>query len=86
MHDVHRCRTGNCTGNGIVDIGADAKTVGIDDIFPLVAGAVNKEVMQDGAIVAGHIHDIPTCKELIDRIMTEAEIVIRARLEGFLSA
>ena len=69
MHDVHRCRTGNCTGNGVVDIGADAITVGftrileieqekgsdvgIDDIFPLVAGAVNMEMMQDGAMDAG---------------------------------
>ena len=69
--------------------------VGIDDILPLVAGAVNKEVLQDGAMdagawscgmVAGLIHDIPTCKELIDRIVAEAEVIICARLKGFLSA
>src|SRR3989344_838228 len=30
--------------------------------------------------------DIPTCKELIDRIRTEAEQIIRGRLEGFLAA
>jgi nitronate monooxygenase len=36
-------------------------------------------------MVAGLIHDVPTCKELIDRIMAEAEQLIRARLEGFLS-
>jgi nitronate monooxygenase len=37
-------------------------------------------------MVAGLIHDIPTCQELIDRIMAEAEELIRKRLEGFLAA
>ena len=37
-------------------------------------------------MVAGLIHDIPTCKELIDRIMSEAEAIITQRLRGFLSA
>jgi nitronate monooxygenase len=37
-------------------------------------------------MVAGLIHDIPTCKELIDRIMAEADTIIRKRLEGFLAA
>jgi NAD(P)H-dependent flavin oxidoreductase YrpB (nitropropane dioxygenase family) len=31
-------------------------------------------------MVAGLIHDVPTCKELIDRIMREAEEIIRGRL------
>jgi nitronate monooxygenase len=35
-------------------------------------------------MVAGLIHDIPTCKELIDRIMSEAEEIIRGRLTGML--
>lgn len=33
-------------------------------------------------MVAGLIDDVPTCKELIDRIMGEADSLIRARLEG----
>jgi nitronate monooxygenase len=37
-------------------------------------------------MVAGLIHDIPSCKELIDRIMAEATAIIRERLEGFLAA
>ena len=37
-------------------------------------------------MVAGLIHDIPTVKELIDRIMMEAEQLIRSRLTGFLDA
>jgi nitronate monooxygenase len=32
--------------------------------------------------VAGLIHDVPTCKELIDRIMREAETIITRRLAG----
>ncbi|MDB6097439.1 MAG: hypothetical protein JWN58_142, partial [Gammaproteobacteria bacterium] len=32
----------------------------------------------------GLINDIPTCKELIDRIMAEAEDLIRRRLEVML--
>jgi NAD(P)H-dependent flavin oxidoreductase YrpB (nitropropane dioxygenase family) len=37
-------------------------------------------------MVVGLIHDIPTCKQLVDRIMVEAEELIRRRLEGMLAA
>ena len=62
------------------------------DIMAEVAGVYPK-IMQDGdmdagvwscGMVAGLIHDIPTCKELIDRIMSEADALIRQRLEGML--
>jgi nitronate monooxygenase len=33
-------------------------------------------------MVAGLIHDIPTVKDLIDRIMHEAEAIIYRRLAG----
>jgi nitronate monooxygenase len=36
-------------------------------------------------MVVGLIHNIPTCKELIDRIMSEAEKIIRNRLQGMIS-
>ncbi|WP_298239699.1 nitronate monooxygenase family protein [uncultured Bradyrhizobium sp.] len=64
----------------------------IDDIHDQVAGVYPK-IMLEGqmdagawscGMVAGLIHDIPSCKELIDRIMTEAEQIIRNRLIGFL--
>jgi nitronate monooxygenase len=66
----------------------------IEDIHALVGGVYPKVMiegdMDAGAwscgMVAGLIHDIPTCKELIDRIMGEAEALIRQRLEGFLAA
>ncbi|MGJ4968586.1 MULTISPECIES: nitronate monooxygenase family protein [unclassified Bradyrhizobium] len=70
------------------------KSLKIDDILDQVAG-VYPRVMIDGdmdagawscGMVVGLIHDIPTVKELIDRIMTDADAIIRQRLTGFLDA
>ena len=35
-------------------------------------------------MLPGLIHDIPTCRGLLDRIMTEAETLIRHRLDSML--
>lgn len=65
-----------------------------DDIMEEVAG-VYPRIMQQGemeagvwscGMVAGLIHDIPSVKELIDRIMLEAEGIIRQRLNGMVDA
>jgi len=64
------------------------------DIIEEVAGVYPKIMlegdMEAGAwscgMVAGLIHDIPTVKELIDRIMAEAESIIRRRLVGIVGA
>jgi len=65
-----------------------------EDIIDEVAG-VYPRIMQTGdmnagawscGMVAGLIHDIPTAKELIDRIMAQADDIIRHRLTGFLTA
>jgi nitronate monooxygenase len=37
-------------------------------------------------MVAGLIKDVPTVKELIDRIMADAERIILERLAGFVGA
>jgi len=67
----------------------------IEDIREFVAGPQNRRVLREGemdaaawscGMVAGLIHDVPSCKELIDRIMREAEQIIRKRLEGLLAA
>ena len=67
----------------------------INDIRHLVAGSENRKVLQQGemdagawscGMVAGLIHDIPTCKELLDAIMAEAEALISSRLAGMLAA
>ena len=64
-----------------------------EDIANEVAG-VYPRVMQEGdlnagawscGMVAGLIDDIPTCQELIDRIMQEADQLIAQRLEGLRS-
>ena len=62
------------------------------DVVDLVSG-VYPSIMIEGDIdvgawscgmVAGLIHDIPSCRELIDRIMSEAEVLIEERLRTFL--
>ena len=67
-------------------------TLRIEDIHDQVAGVYPK-VMVDGdmdagawscGMVVGLINDIPTVKELVDRIMAEAQRIIRQRLTGFL--
>jgi len=37
-------------------------------------------------MVVGLINDVPTVKEVIDRIMADAEAIIRERLTGFLDS
>ena len=73
---------------------AAGEAITIDDIRHLVAGSENRKVLREGqmdagawscGMVAGLIHDVPTCKELIDRIMAEATALIRERLEGMLA-
>jgi NADH:quinone reductase (non-electrogenic) len=67
------------------------KSLKIEDIHDQVAGVYPKVMiegdMDAGAwscgMVAGLIHDIPTVKELIDRIMADAERLILERLAGF---
>jgi len=71
--------------------GADLQ---FSDVIEQVAGVYPK-IMLEGTMdagawscgmVAGLINDIPTCQELIDRIMAEAEQIINQRLKGFLDA
>ncbi len=68
------------------------KNLRFEDIFEEVAG-VYPSIMQEGKIdagawscgmVVGLIHDIPTCKALVDGIMDQATSLIRDRLEGML--
>ena len=64
------------------------------DVIEQVAGVYPKIMMEGdmdvGAwscgMVAGLINDIPTCKELIDRIMAEADQIINQRLKGVMAA
>lgn len=60
----------------------------IEDIVPYVSGLVGKEMLQEGDMekgvlsagqCMGLIRDIPTCRELLDRIMAEAMAIIKER-------
>ena len=60
-----------------------------EDVRELVAGVSGKQLLQTGdltkgvfwaGMVQGLIHDVPTCEVLINRIVAEAESIIRGRL------
>ncbi len=64
--------------------------VRFEDIVAMVGG-VYPRIMKEGemdagawscGMVAGLIHDVPTCKELIDRIMAQAKAIITQRLSA----
>ncbi|MFZ5486126.1 MAG: NAD(P)H-dependent flavin oxidoreductase [Pseudomonadota bacterium] len=63
-----------------------------EDVRELVSGKAGKELLETGdlsqgvfwaGMVQGLIHDIPTCAELVSRIIREAEEVMDRRLAGF---
>ncbi|WP_062345821.1 nitronate monooxygenase family protein [Novosphingobium sp. CCH12-A3] len=69
----------------------DAK---FEDVQELVNGRAGKQLLETGdlskgvfwaGMVQGLIHDIPTCQQLIDRIVGDAEEIIRGRLGGLLA-
>ena len=64
-----------------------------EDVQSLVAGSRGREALGTGdtdagiwsaGMIQGLIHDIPSVQELIDRIVSEAEDLIRQRLDGML--
>jgi len=67
----------------------------IDDLKHLVAGQRGRGVYEMGdpefgiwsaGMVQGLIHDIPTCAELVSRMVREAEAIIAERLAGMRTA
>ncbi|HZJ47656.1 MAG TPA: nitronate monooxygenase [Acidimicrobiia bacterium] len=79
----------NETAEKVIEIEATGNAT-IQDLIPYVAGrrgleeVIKKGNVEGGTIAVGQviglIHDIPTVKELIDRIMAEAEQIISDRL------
>ena len=64
-----------------------------EDVRELVSGKKGGELLKSGetenaifwaSMVQGLIHDIPTCQELIDRIIGEARGIVQDRLAGML--
>lgn len=81
----------NAVSQEVVRIEAEGRP--FEDVAHLVKGARGLEGLRSGdtdhgiwtaGMVQGLIHDVPTVKELIDRIVEEAEAIIRGRLEGML--
>jgi nitronate monooxygenase len=86
------------TNAGVERLIEKEKRLGADlefkDILPEVAG-IYPRVMQEGDVeagawscgmVAGLIHDVPTVRELIERIMAEADALVTERLAGMQSS
>jgi NAD(P)H-dependent flavin oxidoreductase YrpB (nitropropane dioxygenase family) len=84
----------NSVSDKVVEIlsAPDAK---FEDVAHLVRGAQGRVLLETGDLdaglvwagqIQGLIHDIPSCEELIGRIMREAREVIAERLAGHLSS
>jgi nitronate monooxygenase len=80
----------NSVSDQVVAISAREDAV-FEDVRPLVAGAKGRVALETGDIdagliwagqVQGLIRDIPTCAELVSRIVSEAETIIRHRLSA----
>lgn len=81
----------NSVAEQVLDIEAQPGETRFEDIQPLVAGARGKELFESGdldhgiwsaGMVVGLIDDIPSCAELIQRLVDEAETIINERLAG----
>ena len=78
----------NKISDQVLEMERDGKT--IQEIGPLVAGVRGKVVYETGdldhgvwsaGMVQGLIHDVPSCKELIQRFVSEASAIIRKQLD-----
>jgi NADH:quinone reductase (non-electrogenic) len=82
----------NDVSDEVVKILHDGGT--FDDVRHLVAGARGRAVYESGDLNAGIwwaglaqalIHDIPTCADLLARMVTDAENIVAVRLSGMLT-
>jgi nitronate monooxygenase len=83
--------------NGVVDQVLAIESKGnttIADIAPLVSGSQGRAMYESGDLnqgiwsvgqVVGLIRDVPTVKELIDRIIAEAKEIVSSRLPSMIS-
>lgn len=79
----------NSVAEQVLAIESNEGPTNFDDIAPLVKGVKGRELFEHGdldrgiwsaGMVIGLIDDIPTCKELIERIVHDAEQIIEQRL------
>jgi nitronate monooxygenase len=83
---------GNAVAKQVIAMEDEGKT--IQEIGPYVSGQRGKNVYATGNLdegiwsagtCMGLIHDIPTCKELVERIVADAEKLIAQRLSRFVA-
>jgi len=79
----------NGVATRVAELEARPEGATIDELRPYVAGTEGRKLMDEGAMeagvwsagqVVGLIHDIPTVRELVDRIVAEAEAILDHRL------
>lgn len=79
----------NSIAEKVLEVEARPGETDFADLLPLVSGERTRKVITEGnmeegiwwaGMVMGLIHDIPTVKELVERIVTEAEKIIKTRL------
>lgn len=82
----------NSVSDKVIEI-SSRSGVEFKDLQPLVAGAKGRVALETGDIdagliwagqIQGLIHDIPTCDELLTRIVADAEAIIQGRLASML--
>ncbi|WP_458756606.1 NAD(P)H-dependent flavin oxidoreductase [Afipia sp. TerB] len=83
----------NSVSTKVVELEKEGAT--FDQVRDLVAGARGRGVYENGdpeagvwsaGQIQGLIHDIPTCAELVARIVREAEDIIAARLDSMMAS
>ncbi|MGJ8688132.1 MAG: NAD(P)H-dependent flavin oxidoreductase [Gammaproteobacteria bacterium] len=84
----------NAVAKQVVAIEARPGETQFDDIASLVKGVRGRELFESGdlehgvwsaGMVIGLIDDVPSCQELLTRIVAEAESIIEERLQGLLT-
>jgi NAD(P)H-dependent flavin oxidoreductase YrpB (nitropropane dioxygenase family) len=92
LHNTARVAS-NAVSREVVEILKNGGQFG--DVMELVAGSRGRKVFEDGdpdagiwtvGTVMGLIHDIPTCAELVSRMVREADEIITGRLAGMVKA
>ncbi|MBS7670643.1 NAD(P)H-dependent flavin oxidoreductase [Croceicoccus gelatinilyticus] len=83
----------NSVSDKVVEIG-NREDAEFADVQPFVSGMKGREALETGNVdaglvwagqIQGLIHDIPTCKELVERIVSDAEAIVKERLAGFVA-
>jgi nitronate monooxygenase len=84
----------NSIAEQVVEIESRSGETKFEDIQPLVAGVKGRALFEDGdldsgiwsaGMIVGLIDDIPSCEDLISRMVEEAESIIKERLAQMVS-